>query len=116
MTSWRLLPAFNFGLSKTKDIAKDDLVVVPEGTPPDGATAIALVYCDDDSERKRARMIAAAPDLLEALLDAEEQIERFIDIDDGVDGPLPNWAMRLDQTIKAALKKAGQQQLDGSAT
>jgi hypothetical protein len=68
-------------------------------------------HCVGSIEREmevNARLIAAAPDLLDALLEALEFIEDHADVSDGPDGSLrPNRAMQLCEPIRAALAKAG---------
>jgi hypothetical protein len=60
-----------------------------------------------DEMRANARLIAAAPDLLDALEDALEFIEDCSDVSDGPDGEqVPNRAMQLAGPIRAVIAKA----------
>lgn len=67
MSIWKLVPAFNFGLSKIKDPELDDLVLVPNTNDEMETMAIALVYRDNDVDLINANLLAAAPEMLEAL-------------------------------------------------
>jgi hypothetical protein len=60
-----------------------------------------------DEALANARLIASAPDLLDALQDALEYIEACSDVRDGPDGvPQPNRAMQLADPIRAVIAKA----------
>ena len=54
-----------------------------------------------------ARLIAASPDLLEALQECEEYFDNRADADCDQDGYVPNKEMRLLQVVRDALRKAG---------
>lgn len=54
------------------------------------------------------RLIAAAPDMLDALRDALRFVADQEDVSDGADGQqVPNRAMSLAQTLRAVIEKAG---------
>jgi hypothetical protein len=85
---------------------------------PDGGRLAQLLFLrgrhgtlgrrNTDEVIANARLIASAPDLLDALRDALEFIEDHADVSDGPDGsPRPNRAMQLCEPIRAALAKAG---------
>jgi hypothetical protein len=62
---------------------------------------------DFEVNMANARLIACAPDLLDALQDALEYIEACSDVRDGPDGvPQPNRAMQLAEPIRAVIAKA----------
>ena len=56
----------------------------------------------DSKTAANARLIAAAPDMLETLLEVEEYLNDRADVDDGI----PDAAMRLLVEVKAAIAKA----------
>lgn len=63
---------------------------------------------DDPQNVANARLIAAAPALLEALIEAEEYFDDRADVVDGPYGePQANKEMRVLETIRTALRAAG---------
>lgn len=54
-----------------------------------------------------AALLAAAPDLLEALHECEDYFDNRADADCDQDGYIPNEEMKLLQVVREALKKAG---------
>jgi hypothetical protein len=69
-------------------------------------TLVALVYSTPEREAN-ARLIAAAPDLLEACNEALEFAEDQEDVLDGSYGqPEPNRAMQVATMLRAAIAKA----------
>jgi hypothetical protein len=57
--------------------------------------------------REDARLIVAAPELLEALQECEEYFDNRADADHDETGFVPNEEMKLLTTVRAALAKAG---------
>lgn len=73
----------------------------------DGYPSLPFVSCKHFNAIANARFIAAAPDMLAALHEALEFAKDQEDVDDGPDGEqVPNEAMRLAQTLRAAIAKA----------
>jgi hypothetical protein len=72
---------------------------------------IALVYSryigEDGSLQANTRLVAASPDLLEALEACEEYFDNRADADCDQDGYIPNEEMKLLTLVRAALSKAG---------
>jgi len=60
----------------------------------------------DDASESNARLIAAAPDMLDALRIAAEALDNYSDVNDGGNGPVPNRAMAALQDVEAAIAKA----------
>jgi hypothetical protein len=56
---------------------------------------------------RKLRLMKAAPDLVEQLVLVLDELHDVIDVEDGSDGPRPNWAMRLDTDIRETLRRAG---------
>lgn len=83
--------------------------VVPKGDPKachlTGDYDI-IARCFSDNWRNDARLIAAAPDLLEALFECEEYFDNKADADCDQDGFIPNKEMRLLDVVRAAIAKA----------
>jgi len=76
------------------------------GTSPDETLAVVCAM-DDNTDDANAALIAAAPDLLAALQECAEYLDRYADVIDGDDGqPEANDALRLlayvDDIIAAA--------------
>lgn len=92
----RLIPAYNFGLSKTKDPSKDDLVLANSADGP----AIALIYRDNAQDEYMANVLLAAQDLLEALKQARIELGAWI-----IAGSPKRTLMVLEQ-VNAAIQKA----------
>lgn len=44
--------------------------------------------------------------LVEALEQVKEDLDGFVDVEDGNDGPVPNWAMRIVSDVDRVLAKA----------
>ena len=77
----------------------------------DGLTIAEITYqlpdkSGETSRNANARLIAAAPDMLAALLEALEFAEQQEDVIDGNDGPQANAAMTLAQTLRDVIAKA----------
>src|SRR4051812_43882996 len=64
-----------------------------------------------DERIANAKLMAAAPELLHALVEVMAHLEDCMDVEDGDDGPKPNWAMQVlnsyGEMARAALQKAG---------
>lgn len=64
-------------------------------------------FNDSPMDKANARLITAAPDLLEALHEVEEFLDNQSDVEDGDYGiPRPNRAMRLLIEVRDAITKA----------
>lgn len=74
------------------------------------AGAFAEIRSDGENDRDEAlanaRLIAAAPDLLEALAECEDFFDQRADADCDQDGFVPNDEMRMLATVRAAIAKA----------
>lgn len=78
---------------------------------PEGRCVVDLtkqnVMHSEAEQNANARLIAAAPELLEACAEALEFADNYSDVVDGDDGqPKPNRAMRLAEMLRAAINKA----------
>lgn len=60
----------------------------------------------DEVDDANARLIAAAPDMLEALYEAEEYFDNRADADHDETGFVPNEEMKLLAVVRAAIAKA----------
>jgi hypothetical protein len=103
-------------MSKAKHTPGPWFVPTHPGNPQTGVWAkggdVFIATCSSAStslegNRANAKLIAAAPELLEALSDALEFVADQEDVRDGHDGqPVPNKAMSLASDIRAAIAKA----------
>lgn len=73
---------------------KSDLLVFPAKMP---SAAIALLYRDNDADEANARLIAAAPDLLEALQSVALHFDEWVIDEEAFEGCLK---------VRAAIAKA----------
>ena len=92
----------------------DGGVRVDAGLVEDGKTTsniVALVYSrfigESGDLKSNARLIAAAPDLLDALSECEEYFDNRADADCDQDGFIPNEEMNLLTLVRDAIRKAG---------
>jgi hypothetical protein len=78
-------------------VTKDLDIISPDGR-------IAMIDCDDcdaDTLEANARLIAAAPDLLDALLSIAEHAREFADLEDS-----ETMVARMTDKARAAIAKA----------
>lgn len=68
--------------------------------------AIGYALGSNDEAEANARLIAAAPEMLEALYEAEEYFDNRADADNDETGFVPNTEMKLLVSIRAAIAKA----------
>lgn len=90
-------PRYWHAAQKTKP---NDAIVIRDLNAHD----IAYLYGTDSETEVNAKLIAAAPELLEALQDVLETLDQYSDVEDGDYGqPKANEAMRATSTIKQLL-------------
>lgn len=76
--------------------------IIPGRGDVPGHLVLAQRPVEKTELKRHANLIAAAPTMLAALVQASNELEEHIDADDG----RPNWAMRLKTEIDAAIKRA----------
>lgn len=69
--------------------------------------AVAIGDVPELDAASNARLIAAAPDLIEALEQCDEYFDNRADADCDQDGYIPNKEMQLLTVVRDALRKAG---------
>lgn len=76
-----------------------------------GVNIVAKMAGSDSDAMARAHLLAAAPDLFEALRECEDWFDQRADADTpyGADSPYPNEEMKMLIAVRAALSKAGGQ-------
>lgn len=88
--------------------AEDECLVGPEQVVmrQDEEGRKVFARYPDGTHFANARLIGAAPDLLEALYEAEEYFDNRSDVDYDETGFVPNEEMKLLTVIRAAIAKA----------
>jgi len=65
-----------------------------------------IADCKGDNWKANARLISAAPDMLDALEQCAEYFDKFADADHDQDGFVPNEAMQMLTLVMNAIAKA----------
>jgi hypothetical protein len=73
--------------------------------PGKSALSIAVVTQHEPNARANARLISAAPDMLDALEQCAEYFDKFADADHDQDGFVPNEAMQMLTLVMNAIAK-----------
>jgi hypothetical protein len=72
-----------------------------------GRNEIARIFSGHGQRQQNAQLIAAAPELLDALYECAEYLDNLSDVEDGDYGqPMPNKAMSLLTVVERAIAKA----------
>lgn len=84
-----------------------DVITAPYAKFAPSVATVDIGPSDKEEIDANGRLIAAAPDLLEALEQCEEYFDNRADADCDQDGYIPNKEMQLLQVVRDALRKAG---------
>lgn len=97
-----------------RDANKHTVILVPavqeETTTEPGpcGTVVTIIKTPIPSARKFADLIAAIPDILESITNAQAVLEKDADVIDGPDGKqLPDAAMKAAMDLEAIIEKFG---------